>query len=51
MSTPGPQFSALRPFFDQQPNHLRRAYYSLSNYAAALEINELRQKQPVILDR
>lgn len=51
MSTPGPQFSALRPFFDQQPNHIRRAYYSLSNYAAAFEINKLLEKQPVVLDR
>ncbi|XP_034231123.1 UMP-CMP kinase 2, mitochondrial-like [Thrips palmi] len=51
MSTPGPQFAALRPFFDQQPNHIRRAYYSLTNYAAALEINELLEEKPVILDR
>ncbi|XP_026277663.1 UMP-CMP kinase 2, mitochondrial-like [Frankliniella occidentalis] len=51
MSTPGENFLRLRPFFDEQPNHIRRAYYSLSNYAAALEIKEILKERPVILDR
>lgn len=51
MFTPGPKFVNERAFFDQQPNHLRRAYYSLCNYAAALEIRDILSEKPVILDR
>lgn len=51
MVTPGPKFQSERAFFDQQPNHLRRAYYSLCNYAAALEIRDILTEKPVILDR
>ncbi|KAK3914945.1 UMP-CMP kinase 2, mitochondrial [Frankliniella fusca] len=51
MSTPGEGYLHLRPFFDKQPNHIRRAFYSLTNYAAAFEINEILKERPVILDR
>lgn len=51
MSTPDPQFLSLRPFFDKQPNNIRRAYYSLTNYSAALEIKKQLKARPVVLDR
>lgn len=51
MSTPGAQFLSLRSFFDKQPTPLRRAYYSLGNYAASLEIANALMKSMVVLDR
>ena len=51
MSTPSPLFLPLRPFFDMQPTPVRRAYYSLGNYAAALEIANTLRRNMVVLDR
>jgi len=51
MATP-PKFPALinaRSFFDDQPENVRRAFYSLGNYLAAQEV--INTSQPVVMDR
>lgn len=51
ISTPPklPEFQQARPFFDNQPESLRRAYYSLGNYLAAQDVVDC--KGPVVMDR
>jgi hypothetical protein len=51
LSTP-PKLGAVqeaRSFFDNQPESIKRAYYSLGNYLAAQDIYEA--KNPVVMDR
>jgi hypothetical protein len=51
MSTPPKEPAMLnaRKYFDDQPESIRRAFYSLGNYLAAQEV--INSKQPVIMDR
>jgi thymidylate kinase len=42
---------SLRPFFDAQPEPIRRAYYRFSCVIAGVKARELSKKQPVIIDR
>jgi len=42
---------SLRPFFDAQPEHVRREYYRFSCVIAGAKAKELSKVQPVIIDR
>lgn len=50
-STPPQDIISLREKFDSHDSLLRRAYYSLGNYIAELEIKKILADQPVVLDR
>ncbi|XP_052797628.1 UMP-CMP kinase 2, mitochondrial-like [Mya arenaria] len=49
--TPPPQILQLRSHFDQYPEIVRRAYYSVGNYIVAMDIIKTCQTRPVIMDR
>ena len=49
--TPPPEIQHLRKHFDDLPEIVRRAYYSVGNYIVAIAILKTCQKQPVIMDR
>lgn len=49
--TPPHSVAHLRPFFDNLPEIVRRAYYCMGNYIVADSIREECQKRPVIMDR
>lgn len=49
MQTPPAEIAQFRDFFDNQPESVKRAYYSLGNYMAAG--NVLKCTEPVIMDR
>ncbi|XP_063241784.1 UMP-CMP kinase 2, mitochondrial-like [Bacillus rossius redtenbacheri] len=49
--TPPQCLLGLRDQFDKHPIQLRRAFYSLGNYIAADEVEVLRFRQPVVMDR
>lgn len=51
VSTPPKSIQHLRVHFDQSEPKLRRAYYSLGNYIAAMEVEALLSKNHVIMDR
>jgi len=42
---------SLRPFFDAQPEPIRRAYYRFSCVIAGVKAEVLSKEQPVIIDR
>lgn len=48
--TPPESIGHLRHLFDNH-KELRTAYYSLGNYIAALEVQELLKMSPVLMDR
>lgn len=48
--TPPDSISHLRSLFDKDVV-LRTAYYSLGNYIAALEVQNIMKTMPVIMDR
>ncbi|KAG5874100.1 hypothetical protein JTB14_005896 [Gonioctena quinquepunctata] len=48
--TPPESITQIRHLFDQHAD-LRTAYYSLGNYIAALEVEILLKKTPVVMDR
>lgn len=49
LQTPPKRISHFREFFDNQPESIRRAFYSLGNYLAAR--NVMKCTEPVIMDR
>ncbi|KAK9500239.1 hypothetical protein O3M35_001535 [Rhynocoris fuscipes] len=49
--TPPDCIKHLRNYFDECEPKLRRAYYSLGNYIAAMEIRTILQTRPVVMDR
>lgn len=51
LKSPPEELLHLRPYFDKQPTHLRRAFYALGNYACALAIRRGVARGPVIVDR
>lgn len=48
--TPPDSIGHLRQLFDEHVE-LRTAYYSLGNYIAAIEVQELLKIAPVVMDR
>uniref|UniRef100_A0A023F118 Putative thymidylate kinase/adenylate kinase n=1 Tax=Triatoma infestans TaxID=30076 RepID=A0A023F118_TRIIF len=51
VATPPKSIQHLRAHFDQCEPKLRRAYYSIGNYIAAMEIEVLLNEKHVIMDR
>lgn len=51
MSTPPPQFAAIREIFRGQEEAVARAFYSAANYIAAAGILEASQSSAVVVDR
>ncbi|XP_004644662.2 UMP-CMP kinase 2, mitochondrial [Octodon degus] len=51
LQSPPPSLGHWRKIFDDEPNIIRRAFYSLGNYIVASEIAELSARSPVIVDR
>lgn len=48
--TPPDSISHLRALFDEHKTQ-RTAYYSLGNYIAALEVQNIMKSMPVVMDR
>ncbi|XP_005404421.1 PREDICTED: UMP-CMP kinase 2, mitochondrial [Chinchilla lanigera] len=51
LQSPPPCIGQWRKIFDDEPNIIRRAFYSLGNYIVASEIAEESTRSPVIVDR
>ena len=51
LQSPPEELQHLRPHFDAQPPAMRRAFYSLGNYACALKMHEAAAVGPVVVDR
>ncbi|XP_062595615.1 UMP-CMP kinase 2, mitochondrial-like, partial [Saccostrea cucullata] len=49
--TPPPPIQHLRKCFDDLPEIVRRAYYSIGNYIVSIAILKTCQEKPVIMDR
>ncbi|KAM5262523.1 UMP-CMP kinase 2, mitochondrial [Ctenodactylus gundi] len=51
LQSPPSSLGQWRKIFDDEPNIIRRAFYSLGNYIVASEIADMSTRSPVIVDR